>query len=254
METGSGSGSTEPSESVVSPATWKNGALIRLRQITRIYQEGSLEVLALRGVDLDVEEGEFSALAGPSGSGKTTLLNIIGVLDHPTSGRAEVAGRDIGQLQKGEAADFRLSHVGFIFQAYNLVPVLTAYENAEFTLLLRGVPPQERRDRVMPLLERVGLADMADRKPHELSGGQQQRVAVVRALATQPAIILADEPTANLDSDTSAGLLDLMQVLNEELRTTFLFSTHDPVVIGRARRVIRLLDGRVTGSETAAAD
>jgi len=247
-------GADQAPSAPVSSATWKNGALIRLRQITRIYQEGSLEVLALRGVDLDVAEGEFSALAGPSGSGKTTLLNIIGVLDHPTSGRVEVAGQDIGRLEKGEAADFRLDNVGFIFQAYNLVPVLTAYENAEFTLLLRGLPTQERRDRVMPLLERVGLADMADRKPHELSGGQQQRVAVVRALATQPAIILADEPTANLDSDTSAALLDLMQGLNEELKTTFLFSTHDPVVIERARRVIRLLDGRVTRSEAVAAD
>jgi putative ABC transport system ATP-binding protein len=253
-KTGPGLESGEPSGTAPSPAIWQNGALIRLRQITRIYQEGSLEVLALRGVDLDVAEGEFSALAGPSGSGKTTLLNIIGVLDHPTSGRVEVAGQDTRKLEKGDAADFRLNNVGFIFQAYNLVPVLTAYENAEFTLLLRGVSPQERRDRVMPLLERVGLADMTDRKPHELSGGQQQRVAVVRALATRPAIILADEPTANLDSDTSAGLLDLMQGLNEELKTTFLFSTHDPVVIGRARRVIRLLDGRVTRSEAVAAD
>ena len=237
-----------------SNATWKNGALIRLRQVTRIYQEGSLEVLALRGVDLDIAAGEFSALAGPSGSGKTTLLNIIGVLDHATSGRIEVAGKDVGTLKKGEAADFRLDNVGFIFQAYNLVPVLTAYENAEFTLLLRGVPAAERKARVMPLLDRVGLGDMKDRKPHELSGGQQQRIAVVRALATEPAIVLADEPTANLDSDTSKSLLDLMLELNEELSTTFLFSTHDPVVIERARRVIRLLDGRVTGTEAAAAD
>jgi len=235
-----------------SKATWTNGALIRLRQVTRIYQEGVLEVLALRGVDLDIAEGEFSALAGPSGSGKTTLLNIIGVLDHATSGRIEVAGKDVGRLNKGEAADFRLDKVGFIFQAFNLVPVLTAYENAEFTLLLRGVPVSERRARVIPLLERVGLADMKDRKPHELSGGQQQRIAVVRALATEPAIVLADEPTANLDSDTSASLLDLMLELNQELATTFLFSTHDPVVIERARRVIRLLDGRVTGTEAAA--
>jgi putative ABC transport system ATP-binding protein len=231
-------------------ATWKNGALIRLRQVTRIYQEGTLEVLALRGVDLDIAQGEFSALAGPSGSGKTTLLNIIGVLDHATSGRIEVAGQDVGRLSKGEAADFRLDNVGFIFQAYNLVPVLTAYENAEFTLLLRGVPASERKARVMPLLDRVGLGDMMDRKPHELSGGQQQRIAVVRALATKPAIVLADEPTANLDSDTSASLLDLMLELNEELSTTFLFSTHDPVVIRRARRVIRLLDGRVTRTES----
>jgi putative ABC transport system ATP-binding protein len=228
--------------------------LIRLRQITRTYKEGALEVLALRGVDLDIAEGEFTALAGPSGSGKTTLLNIIGVLDHATSGRVEVAGQNIGILERGEAADFRLANVGFIFQAYNLVPVLTAYENAEFTLLLRGVPTPERKSRVLPLLERVGLADMMDRRPNELSGGQQQRVAVVRALATRPAIVLADEPTANLDSDTSGSLLDLMLELNQELKTTFLFSTHDPVVIERARRVIRLLDGRVTGAEAIAAD
>ncbi len=233
-------------------ATWKNGALIRLRQVTRIYKEGTLEVLALRGVDLDVAEGEFTALAGPSGSGKTTLLNIIGVLDSATAGRVEVAGQDIGRLERGAAADFRLAKVGFIFQAYNLVPVLTAYENAEFTLLLRGVPASERRERVRPLMERVGLGDMMARRPHELSGGQQQRIAIVRALATQPAIVLADEPTANLDSDTSAGLLDLMQELNEELKTTFLFSSHDPVVIDRARRVVRLLDGRVKATETAA--
>jgi putative ABC transport system ATP-binding protein len=223
--------------------------LIRLRQVTRVYQEGSLEVMALRGVDLDLDKGEFSALAGPSGSGKTTLLNIIGVLDHPTSGRIRVAGEDIGNLDRGDAADFRLQQVGFIFQAYNLVPVLTAQENAEFTLLLRGVPARDRHEKVGPLLERVGLADMKDRRPHELSGGQQQRIAVVRALATDPAIVLADEPTANLDSETSAGLLDLMQELNQELNTTFLFSTHDQVVIDRARRVIRLLDGRVVSAE-----
>jgi putative ABC transport system ATP-binding protein len=232
----------------VPEATWTNGALIRMRQITRIYKEGTLDVLALRGVDLDIAEGEFTALAGPSGSGKTTLLNIIGVLDKPTSGKIEVDGVDVLRLEKGDAADFRLDKVGFIFQAYNLVPVLTAMENAEFTLLLRGVPIQERRERVVPLLERVGLGDMMDRKPHELSGGQQQRVAVVRALATSPSIVLADEPTANLDSETSADLLDLMLGLNQDLRTTFLFSTHDPVVIERARRVVRLLDGRVDGS------
>ncbi|MFH1763964.1 MAG: ABC transporter ATP-binding protein [Gemmatimonadota bacterium] len=254
IELNADSGPEKAGKSFASAVTWQDGALIRLRQVTRIYKEGSLEVLALRGVDLDIAEGEFTALAGPSGSGKTTLLNIIGVLDHPTSGRVEVVGQDIGRLEKGDAADFRLASVGFIFQAYNLVPVLSAYENAEFTLLLRGVPALERRNRVMPLLERVGLGDMRDRKPHELSGGQQQRVAVVRALATQPAIVLADEPTANLDSDTSAGLLDLMLELNRELRTTFLFSTHDPVVIDRARRVIRLLDGRVTGTEAVAAD
>lgn len=230
-------------------ATWQNGAVIRLRQVTRIYKEGALDVLALRGVDMDVAEGEFTALAGPSGSGKTTLLNIIGALDHPTSGRVEVAGTDVTHLARGDAADWRLEKVGFIFQAYNLVPVLTAFENAEFTLLLRGVPAPERRKKVEPLLERVGLGDQMDRRPNELSGGQQQRVAVVRALATSPDIVLADEPTANLDSETSAGLLDLMLELNQELKTTFLFSSHDPVVIERARRVVRLLDGRVEGTE-----
>lgn len=228
-----------------TPGTLANGALIRARAVTKVYHQGDLEVPALRGVDLDVGEGEFTALAGPSGSGKTTLLNIIGALDSPSSGAIEVAGHDVSRLGKGEAAEFRLDTVGFIFQAYNLVPVLTAYENAEFTLLLRGESIAERRATVRPLLERVGLADMMDRKPHELSGGQQQRVAVVRALATHPALILADEPTANLDSETSASLLDLMLELNQELGTTFVFSTHDPTVIERARRVVRLVDGRV---------
>lgn len=223
--------------------------MIRTRDLTRIYEEGELKVHALRGVDLDVAQGEFTALAGPSGSGKTTLLNIIGVLDHPTDGTVEVDDTDITKMAKGDAADFRLARVGFIFQAYNLVPVLTALENAEFTLLLRGVEAKERRKRVIPLLERVGLGDKLDRKPHELSGGQQQRVAIVRALATEPKIVLADEPTANLDSETSASLLDLMLELNDELGITFLFSTHDPVVIQRARRIVRLKDGRVDQTE-----
>ena len=219
--------------------------IIRVRGVTRVYRQGDVEIPALRGVDLDIREGEFSALAGPSGSGKTTLLNMIGVLDHPTEGSVEVDGREVTGMRKGGAADFRLARVGFIFQAYNLVPVLTAYENAEFTLLIRGAAAEERRERVEALLERVGLGSMMDRKPHELSGGQQQRVAIVRALATRPAIVLADEPTANLDSSTSAELLDLMLELNRELGTTFLFSSHDEVVLERARRVVRLLDGRV---------
>jgi putative ABC transport system ATP-binding protein len=235
------------------PGTRANGSLIRVRDLTRVYRQGEVEVHALRGADLDILEGEFTALAGPSGSGKTTLLNIIGALDVPTAGRVEVAGRDIVGLSKGAAADFRLDTVGFIFQAYNLVPVLTAYENAEFTLLLRGKSSAERRGIVDPLLERVGLTDMMHRKPHELSGGQQQRVAIVRALATHPRIVLADEPTANLDSETSAGLLDLMLELNRELGTTFLFSTHDPAVIERARRLVELLDGRVHRDSAAPA-
>ena len=223
-------------------------ALIRVRGVTRVYRQGVLEVHALRGVDLDVSPGEFTALAGPSGSGKTTLLNLIGVLDHPEEGSIRLAGRDVAGLDKGEAAEYRLEHVGFIFQAYNLVPVLSAFENAEFTLLLGGTPTRERREIVTPLLERVGLADAMHRKPHELSGGQQQRVAVVRALANSPQIVLADEPTANLDSTASGELLDLMLELNEDLGTTFLFSSHDPVVLERARRVVRLRDGRVEAS------
>lgn len=230
-------------------ATAEGLALISCRGVTRIYHQGDLEIPALRGVDFDVAEGEFTALVGPSGSGKTTMLNIIGVLDYPTSGTVEIAGRDVSTIDKGDAADFRLDNVGFVFQAYNLVPVLTAYENAEFTLLLRGASAEERKNKVLPLFERVGLADLADRKPHELSGGQQQRVAVVRALATDPRIVLADEPTANLDSETSAELMVLMNELNTELGTTFLFSTHDPVVITKSRRLIKLHDGRVDGGE-----
>jgi putative ABC transport system ATP-binding protein len=219
--------------------------VIRAEGVTKVYRQGDLEVHALRGVDVQVGAGEFSALAGPSGCGKTTLLNLIGALDEPTSGQLTVAGRDVTRLARGEAAQFRLDHVGFVFQAFNLVPVLTALENAEFTLLLRGTPTAERRAIVEPLLRRVGLEGMFDRKPHELSGGQQQRVAVVRALATSPSIVLADEPTANLDSTASAGLLDLMLELNQELGTTFLFATHDELVLDRARRVVKMLDGRV---------
>ncbi len=234
----SGAGATAP---VLDPDD-----LIVAEGVTKVFQQGELEVHALRGVDLELHNGEFAAVAGPSGCGKTTLLNLIGALDHPTSGRVLIAGTDVSTLGKGPAADFRLDHVGFIFQAYNLVPVLTAYENAEFTLLLRGMPAAARRERVVPLLEQVGIAEMMDRRPHELSGGQQQRVAVVRALATKPRIVLADEPTANLDSAASGALLDLMLELNKELGTTFLFATHDRFVLERARRVIRMLDGRVS--------
>jgi putative ABC transport system ATP-binding protein len=224
--------------------------LIRVTGVTKVFTQGEVEVHALRGVDLAVGAGEFSALAGPSGCGKTTLLNLMGVLDNPTSGSVMVNGEDVSHMGRGEAADFRLRHVGFVFQAYNLVPVLTAYENAEFTLLLQGESQARRREVVTPLLERVGLGgDLLDRRPHELSGGQQQRVAVVRALATSPAIILADEPTANLDSKASTELLDLMVELNRELGTTFLLASHDPLVLERVRRVVRLLDGKVGEDE-----
>lgn len=223
--------------------------MIEVRGIEKIYQQGDIEVPALRGVDLDVEDGEFSALAGPSGSGKTTLLNMIGCLDGPTSGYVEIDGERVTDLGRSEAANYRLEHIGFIFQAYNLVPVLTAYENAEFVLMMQGVPREKRREIVVPMLREVGLGGMIDRKPTELSGGQQQRVAIVRALASEPNIVLADEPTANLDSETSGELLDLMLDLNQTYETTFLFSTHDSLVMERARRIVRLRSGEIEEDE-----
>jgi putative ABC transport system ATP-binding protein len=219
--------------------------VIRAEKLTRRYRQGAVEVQALRGVDFTCRRGELTALAGPSGSGKSTLLNLLGTLDRPTSGRLELAGRDVSRLGRGEAARFRLAHVGFVFQAYNLLPVLTAYENAEYTLALRGVRPGVRRKLVAPLLERVGLGPMMDRRPHELSGGQQQRVAVVRAIAARPAFVLADEPTANLDTESAVALLALLEELNREEGITFVLASHDAQVIACARRVVRLRDGAV---------
>ncbi len=213
--------------------------------LRRTYRQGSLEVHALRGVDLTIERGEFTALMGPSGSGKTTLLNLIGGLDEPDEGRVVVDGQEISTLDEDALAEMRLRRIGFVFQAYNLIPVLTARENAEFVLMLQGVPAAERRRRAEEVLAAVGLAGMEDRRPNELSGGQQQRVAVARALAARPALILADEPTANLDSQTGTALVDLMRRLNEEQGVTFVFATHDPRVMERARRVVRLVDGRI---------
>lgn len=227
-----------------------NGHIIQARGLTKIYTQGKVEVPALRGVDLDVGPREFVVLAGASGSGKSTLLNLVGALDHPTEGHVLVAGTDVTHLSRSQAARFRLAELGFVFQAYNLVPVLTCFENAEYTLALAGVPKAKRRESVVPLLERVGLGDMLDRKPHELSGGQQQRIAVVRAIASRPALVLADEPTANLDSETSGNLLDLMLELNAEEGTTFVFASHDPDLIARARRVVRLRDGQIDADET----
>ena len=224
-------------------------SLIEVSGVERTYRQGEVEVHALRGVDVTVEAGEFSALAGPSGSGKTTLLNMIGGLDSPTAGTVDVNGSRISDMDRSKAADYRLHHIGFIFQAYNLVPVLSAYENAEFVMMLQGVPKAERRERVVPMLREVGLEGMIDRKPSELSGGQQQRVAIVRALASRPKLILADEPTANLDSETSADLLDLMLELNQEYGTTFLFSSHDELVLERARRVVRLRSGKIESDQ-----
>ena len=223
--------------------------VIQGSDLKKVYQQGTLEVHALRGVDLTVEPGEFAALVGPSGSGKSTLLNLIGTLDKPTSGSIQVAGQEVSGLDRAASAKFRLKHIGFVFQAYNLLPVLTAYENAEYTLMLQGVPASERKAVVTPLLERVGLSGMFNRKPHELSGGQQQRVAVARALASKPSLVLADEPTANLDSETGEALLDLMVELNQQDGVTFVFASHDPAVVSRVRRVVTLRDGLVASDE-----
>ena len=219
--------------------------VITTRGLSRVYDQGGVPVHALRGVDVDIEQGEFTALVGPSGSGKSTLLNLVGCLDTPTSGTVLVDGKDVTDMSRSESASFRLANIGFVFQAYNLLPVLSAYENAEYTLLLQGKPADERRGVVEPLLERVGLAGLSARRPHQLSGGQQQRVAVVRAIASSPTFVLADEPTANLDSQTSEDLLDVMLELNRERGTTFVFASHDPAVMDRARRIVHLRDGEI---------
>lgn len=224
--------------------------ILEAKAVTKVYQQGSLQVHALAGVDLQCAQGEFTALVGPSGSGKTTLLNLIGVLDRPSSGEVLVDGEPTAHLGRSAAAEFRLRKIGFVFQAYNLIPVLTAYENAEYTLLLQGVGKEERRRVVEPLLERVGLSrSMFTRRPHELSGGQQQRVAVVRAIASKPAVVLADEPTANLDTATSESLLQLMEELNREHGVTFVFASHDTMLMERVRRVVHLRDGKIERDE-----
>ncbi|MDD5765146.1 MAG: ABC transporter ATP-binding protein [Candidatus Marinimicrobia bacterium] len=219
--------------------------LIELKKICKTYSETKVPVEALRDVDLEIEKGEFSAIVGPSGSGKTTALNIIGGLDDPTSGQIIVDGHDISTLKKDEMINFRLHHIGFVFQAYNLIPVFTARENVEFIMLLQKISKEEREKRAIELLTAVGLADRIDSRPSELSGGQQQRVAVARALASHPSFVLADEPTANLDSKSAISLLELMEVLNHEYGMTFVFSTHDSRVIKRAHRVITLVDGMI---------
>lgn len=219
-------------------------AIIEIHQLNKIY-EAAVPVHAVRDVDLKIEAGEFTAIVGPSGSGKTTLLNIIGGLDKATSGTVIVRGQDISTLSENELIDFRLHHIGFVFQAYNLIPVLTAKENVEFVMLLQKKSKGEREVRVKELLQAVGLEDRMHTRPNKLSGGQQQRVAVARALASKPAFILADEPTANLDSVSTQQLLDIMLELNQKEHITFLFSTHDQRVIDRARRVITLEDGQI---------
>jgi putative ABC transport system ATP-binding protein len=219
--------------------------MIETKDLYKIYKDQASEVRAVDGVSLCIAQGEFTAIVGPSGSGKTTLLNLIGGLDTPTSGSLCIDGEDIASLLPNERVEYRLHNIGFIFQSYNLIPVLTARENVSFILDLQGRKRQEAEQRSMELLEAVGLGDRADSRPAKLSGGQQQRVAVARALASKPRFVLADEPTANLDSKSAANLLDMMEALNRRERITFLFSTHDPRIMAKARRIITLEDGRV---------
>ncbi len=224
--------------------------VLRAREVTKVYETRGVKTPALRGVDLEIAEGEFTALSGPSGSGKTTLLNLFGALDAPSEGTIALDGEELGALSGTQLSQLRLHKLGFVFQAYNLIPVLTARENVEFVMELQGVAGAQRRERALALLGDVGLQGLGDKRPLEMSGGQQQRVAVARAIASRPRIVLADEPTANLDSDTARRLLELMQRLNEERGVTFLFSTHDPLVMGMARRSVKLKDGRIVADET----
>ncbi len=224
-------------------------SLLTLQGIGKSYRQGEVDVQALTGINLVLEEGEFAALVGPSGSGKTTLLNIIGGLDAPSSGHVHLNSTDFTELSETALSDFRLFQLGFIFQAYNLVPVLSALENVELIMVLQGRPLHERRERAEHYLTLVGLKELMNRRPSALSGGQQQRVAVARALAAGPRLVLADEPTANLDSENAAALLDIMHRLSHEEKTTFIFSTHDPRVMDRAERIITLHDGSIIGDK-----
>jgi len=219
--------------------------VVRLRNIVKTYKAGTLEVAALRGVTLTIAPQSFAMLVGPSGSGKTTLLNLIGCIDTPTSGEIEIAGQDTARLNDNEVSDFRARKVGFIFQGFSLIPVLSAFENVEYPLLLTGAAPAARRETVMAMLEAVGLADQGRQRPNELSGGQKQRVAIARALVKHPEIVLADEPTANLDSETGASIIRLMREMQREHRTSFIFSTHDPQLISHADETFTLRDGQL---------
>ncbi len=223
--------------------------IIVLENLVKNYRQGKLEVPAVRGVNLEIKSGEFTAISGPSGSGKTTVLNIIGALDDPTDGKVFVEGIHLASLSRSALSKLRRDRIGFVFQAYNLIPVLTAFENAEIVLALQGIAVKERRERVMGLLADVGLEGMEHRRPDQLSGGQQQRVAIARAIASNPAVVLADEPTANVDSSTAEKLLSIMEKLNREQHVTFVFSTHDQKVMDRARRIIHLVDGKISNDE-----
>lgn len=227
--------------------------VIDAHNISKIYNKENIPVYAINNVHLHINQGEFTALVGPSGSGKTTLLNLIGGLDRPDEGKIEINGIDITALSANQLIDFRLQNIGFVFQSFNLIPVLTAKENVAFIMQLQGMDKKMREERINTLFKQIGLEDKMDSRPSQLSGGQQQRVAVARALASKPQFVLADEPTANLDTAAASNLLDIMALLNREENITFLFSTHDARVIERARRVITLVDGRIT-SDTAKVD
>ncbi|NOY44022.1 MAG: ABC transporter ATP-binding protein [Deltaproteobacteria bacterium] len=224
-------------------------ALVELTAVEKVYRLGETRVHALRGVDLAVDTGEFVAVWGPSGSGKTSLLNLIGVIDEPTAGTVKVGGSDVAGLSENEKADLRNRHIGFIFQNFNLVPVLSALENVMLPLQIRGEPAKRVREKALHRLEQVGLAEFVRHRPDKMSGGQRQRVAIARALVTDPQIVIADEPTANLDSETSHRIIELMRRLNDEQGTTFIFSTHDPRLLDQVKRLIRLEDGRIVGEE-----
>lgn len=219
--------------------------IIRTENLEKTYVDDGVPVHALKGINLTVNKGDYIVIAGPSGSGKTTLLNLLGTLDKPTGGRIYFEGEDISGRSKKELSDFRLHKFGFIFQAYNLIPVLTAMENIEFSMMLLGIPEKERRERALMLLDELGIKELADKRPNDMSGGQQQRVAAARAIINNPEVVLADEPTANLDTVTGGNLLDLMKKMNEEKNITFIFSSHDKQVMDRAERLLILRDGMI---------
>jgi putative ABC transport system ATP-binding protein len=224
--------------------------VVEVRDLHKSYKVGKVLFPALRGINITIRDGEFTAIAGPSGSGKTTLLNIIGCLDIPTKGQVLINNMDAGALSTKEKAALRKKEIGFVFQTFNLIPVLTAFENVELPLILLNMPGEEKKERVVSILKEVGLEEFIDRRPNEMSGGQQQRVAIARALVKGPSMVLADEPTANLDSNTATEILSLMKQLNEKLKTTFIFSTHDFLVMDFATRLIKLRDGKIVGDET----
>jgi len=221
-------------------------SIIEIRQLAKVYNLDKVPVYALNGIDLDIQQGEFTAVVGPSGSGKTTLLNMLGALDTPSSGTVKIRDTDLSTMNEQERSQFRLHHIGFVFQSYNLIPVLTALENVAFILQIQGLPLQSCKTQAMAMLDSVGIADQAHKRPAEMSGGQQQRVAVARALASKPDFVLADEPTANLDSHSATNLLDIMEKLNHVDGITFIFSTHDSRVMERAHRILTLVDGKIS--------